>query len=142
VIGGGFFYGGGLYYDPWYGYGAPYFYNDGYAVPPAIYSNPVAPQMPQADPLGQSAQINLTLPHGDAKVWIDGNAMNAGSGQKRIFTSPSLESGYSYSYRVTAAWMDNGQEVRMERVVPVAPGRISNVDFTKVNTAETMPPAQ
>ncbi len=38
--------------------------------------------------------------------------------------------------------MDNGQEVRVERVVPVAPGRISNVDFTKVNTAEAMPPAQ
>ena len=68
--------------------------------------------------------------------------MNAGSGQKRIFTSPALESGYSYSYRVTASWMDNGQEVRLERVVPVAPGRISNVDFTRVNTVEPMPAAQ
>ncbi len=99
----GGFYGGGLYYDPWYGYGAPYYYNDGYAVPPSVYVVPGAqtiPQMPQADPLGQAAQINLTLPQGDAKVWIDGNVMSAGSGQKRIFSSPSLESGYSYSYRV------------------------------------------
>jgi uncharacterized protein (TIGR03000 family) len=141
--GGGFY--GGFYYDPWYAYGAPYYYNDGYPLPPAnIYVVPGSqsvPQMPPADPLGQTAQVNMTLPQANAKVWIDGNAMTT-NGQKRIFTSPTLESGYSYTYRIAATWMDNGQEVRVERVVPVAPGKISNVDFTRVNTVEATPAAQ
>jgi uncharacterized protein (TIGR03000 family) len=52
-----------------------------------------------------------------------------------------LQPGKSYIYQVTAAWMENGQEVRVERTVPVSAGRSSTVDFSNVNATQRMPPA-
>ena len=97
--------------------------------------------MPPAEQLSQVAQINVTLPKGNAKVWVDNNLMSAGSGTRRMFTSPALERGYTYSYRVRASWMENGQVVQVERAVPIVPGQTAAVDFTTVNTSQ-MPFAQ
>jgi uncharacterized protein (TIGR03000 family) len=154
---GGVFFYGGLY--PGYGYGSPYWYNYGpgnydygYAEPYPVYVSPnysnqsylnpteTAPSVPSAG-LNNTAEIDVMLPRGDAKVWVDGTPMTAGSGTQRAFVSPALEQGYSYSYRVTATWTENGQEVRVERRVPVAPGRVSIMDFTKINQNQTMPRA-
>jgi uncharacterized protein (TIGR03000 family) len=153
--GGAFFYGGFYpgYASPyWYNYG-PGNYDYGYAAPSAVYVNPsysnpgylnpndAVPSMPSAAGLNNTAEIDVTLPRADAKVWVDGTPMTEGTGAQRAFVSPTLEAGYSYSYRVTASWMENGQEVRVERRVPVSPGRVSIMDFTKVNTNPKMPPA-
>jgi len=147
--GGAFFYGGFYpgYAGPWYGYGyGPGYYDYGYAVAPPVYQNPIyvnpVSPVPPAAPLNNTAEIDVYLPHADAKVWVDGHAMTSGSGTQRAFMSPSLEPGYSYSYRVTATWMENGQEVRVERSVAVAPGRVSRVDFASASSAPTMPPVQ
>jgi uncharacterized protein (TIGR03000 family) len=153
VYRGGFyggFYGGAGFYNPyWYGYAPYYDYGPsyGYAVPvpvPVPGSNyltppaPPAPQMPPADLT--TAVVNVQLPRSDAKVWVDNNLMTEGSGSQRVFISPSLEAGYNYSYQIRASWMDNGQEVTAQRKVAVAPGRVSQVDFSKVNT-QFMPEA-
>jgi uncharacterized protein (TIGR03000 family) len=131
-------YGAFGFYSPYF-YGAyPGYYNNySYsAYPPSYdYVTPLVPPAPRVQPIDPTvAQIDVVLPRPDAKVWVDGNL----SGAFRSFASPSLEPGYSYSYRVTASWTDNGREVRVERSVPVSPGRLATVDFTKVNT---MPPA-
>ena len=160
---GGFFYGGyypGFYAPGYYGagygygrygygYGAGYF-NDGYAVPTTVYVNPVvqvAPVLPEASmapaqPSDQTAAIDVILPRPDAKVWVDGHPMTAGSGTHRTFSSPNLDPGYAYTYRLTATWLDNGHEVRAEKSIPVAPGRVSLADFSNVNAAPKMPPVQ
>jgi len=145
-------YGGGFYAGFYLG-GAPFWYNygpgyvdSGYILPQGspVFMNPVAPvePTPQAGPANNTAEINVALPNADAKVWVDGNAMTSGSGNMRTFTSPELEPGYTYSYKVTASWTDNnGQPVRIERTVPVAPGRVSVMDFNRINTAPKMPMA-
>jgi uncharacterized protein (TIGR03000 family) len=95
---------------------------------------------PASASLNGSAQIDLELPRADARVWVDGNQMTEGSGTRRSFVSPALEPGYNYSYHVTASWTENGQEVRAERTVRVAPDKKSFADFTKLSK-KTMPPA-
>jgi uncharacterized protein (TIGR03000 family) len=138
---GGWGYGGwgyppyGGYYD--YGYAAPYAAT--YSTPYVMSYPPVTSQAP-ADSLGQSAGIDVLLPRADAQVFVDGNPMTAGSGMQRSFVSPPLESGYSYAYKITATWMDNGQQVRAERMIAVAPGRVSRVDFSSANVPK-MPAA-
>jgi uncharacterized protein (TIGR03000 family) len=101
-----------------------------------------APTVAPAEPVNQTAEIDVKLPRPDATVWVDGNQMSAGSGAFRSFVSPALQPGSTYTYRITAAWMEDGQEVRMERTVPVAAGRRSLVDFTTAKTGPRMPPVQ
>ncbi len=137
-------YGYGGYGYPGYGYG---YFNDGYAVPTTVYVNPtfqVAPVVPDTSmiptqPQNRTAQIDVVLPTANAQVWVDGNSMTAGSGTRREFVSPNLDPGYSYSYRVTVSWVDNGRQIRAEKVIPVAPGRASLADFSNVNTAPAAP---
>jgi uncharacterized protein (TIGR03000 family) len=108
-------------------------------VPVAVptYLNPVAPpatpEMSLATALNGRAQIDVALPQADAKVWVEGTPIAEGSGTRRSFVSPALEPGYKYSYQVTVSWMENGQELRAERTVRVAPDQRSFADFTKVN---------
>jgi uncharacterized protein (TIGR03000 family) len=156
----GFFPGVGFgygFYNPfWYGgygsdYGTPYAYygspayddsyysgysGPSYVTPSYDYVSPVAP----AAPANNTAELDILLPTADAQVWVDGNKMSI-TGSYRSFVSPPLEPGYSYTYHVTASWLENGKEVRVERTVPVGAGRISRVDFSSVRTMQQMPPA-
>jgi uncharacterized protein (TIGR03000 family) len=44
--------------------------------------------------------------------------------------TPPLQANQSYSYQVTARWMQNGRPVEQTRAVNVTPGEAVNVDFT------------
>jgi uncharacterized protein (TIGR03000 family) len=147
----------GLYNPFWYGgygydYGSPYSYYDyygsptyynsyysapTYAAPSYDYVNPVTP----AAPVNNTAEMDILLPTADAQVWVDGNQMSM-TGTYRSFVSPPLQPGYSYTYHVAAAWMDNGREVRAERTVPVTAGQVSRLDFSSGGHALQMPAAQ
>ncbi len=132
------------YADYGYGYANGYASSYPYEAPP-IMTTPPSQSLPpeQSGPPNGSAQIDVVLPTVDAKVYIDGAPMASGSGMQRSFISPPLEQGYSYSYRLTAEWTTpDGQPMRIERVVPVAPGRLSIMDFTRVNPNQAMPPNQ
>lgn len=150
---GGGYYGGGYfpgtlgYYSPFlYGYGSTNYVNPGYYETPTYsyptqtysYSYPTqsyvypAETVVPAAPVAQAAEIDVALPRPDATVWVDGNRMANSGGTLRSYLSPDLQPGYSYSYRITASWMDGGREVRAERSIPVYSGRISHVDFTTV----------
>jgi uncharacterized protein (TIGR03000 family) len=155
------------YYPFGYGYGVGPYYDDGYASPyysdysyasPSYYADSdyygggstgypatsYASGYPsaQAQSSDKAAEIDVLLPQPDAKIWVDGIEMSAGAGTKRSFLSPPLQSGYSYSYRIAASWMENGQQVRVERTVPVASGQRSVVDFSRPQGTLTMPLAQ
>ncbi len=119
------------YYDPLY---RPSYYPPIYDSSPLYYAVP--PMMP-AEPIDQSARIEVLLPAPDAQVWLDGNKTSS-VGAQRVFASPVLAPG-NYAYEVTAVWKQDGQDVRVVRTIQVAPGRTSVVDFTRVSTADKTP---
>jgi len=81
------------------------------------------------------ANIRVVLPSGTATVWFEGNQMRTG-GTDRVYQSPPIASGSTYSYHVKAAWMDGGQQVVQERTVAVTPGQTTVVDLSQPATAQ------
>jgi uncharacterized protein (TIGR03000 family) len=64
----------------------------------------------------------------DAKVWFDGS-LTTMTGADRIFTSPPLEPGKTFSYEVKAQWMKDGKPVEKTVSIQVGAGKRSLVDF-------------
>jgi uncharacterized protein (TIGR03000 family) len=110
-----------------------------FAAPPAIPSLSAIPAIP-AMPADQRARIELRLPREDARVWLDGHETSS-KGTLRFYNSPPLTGEEPQFYQLRVTWQQDGQEVRLERTVPIAPGQTSLVDFTKTNTGLRMPPA-
>jgi uncharacterized protein (TIGR03000 family) len=86
-------------------------------------------------------QIRVVLPTEDAKVWFD-DAPTRQQGVERIFVTPSLERGNTYTAKVTAAWKENGKEVKKEKKVEVRAGRDAVVDFTEPEPADAPRPQE
>jgi uncharacterized protein (TIGR03000 family) len=108
-----------------------------YAPPVFDYAGPVqAPAAPA--PLKNTGEVTVFLPQPDAQVWVNGKSMPSNSSTRRSFVSPTLEPGRPYSYRISAAWMENGRQVRGDRTVALTAGRGVTVDFA---SAATMPKA-
>jgi uncharacterized protein (TIGR03000 family) len=149
----GYGYGGLPYYDYGYSYSSPGYYDNGYydsgyydsgynPYPSAPYRSVGSPAPAGPDESSnQAAEIDVLVPRAVSFVWIAAYEMSAGTGTERFFRSPPLQAGFSYTYRVTASWMENGQEVRVQRTVPVASGRRSVVDFSRAQPTLRMPPA-
>lgn len=155
---GGGYYGGGYYGGGRYNYGSPYYYGSGgyypysyssgvtYASPQTVYYPPVqdpntlntAPTTPPAE-TPKNAQVKVLVPDPQAKVWFDGAATST-TGSERLFHTPDLTAGYTYSYRVRASWIVNGKEQVQEQVIQVAPGRGVVVDFTQPVSEVLQPP--
>jgi uncharacterized protein (TIGR03000 family) len=74
------------------------------------------------------ATIRLTLPDLNARVTFD-DTQTQQTGTNRVFTSPSLEPGKSYTYKVRATWTENGQETTSTKDVLIQAGRTTTVDF-------------
>jgi uncharacterized protein (TIGR03000 family) len=70
------------------------------------------------------------VPDPQARVWFDGNSTSQ-TGTDRLFHSPLLTIGSTYSYQIRASWMRDGREVTPERTVSVTPGQTTIVDFTQ-----------
>ena len=139
---GGVFYGG--YYPgifggsyPWYdNYSYPS-YSYYYAPPVEYYSPPIqyySPPTPYYEPPAQAvadyANIRVTVPDPQARVWFDGT-LTTQTGTDRLFYTPSLTAGSTYSYQIRASWMQGGREVSQERTISVTPGQTTLVDFTQ-----------
>jgi uncharacterized protein (TIGR03000 family) len=79
----------------------------------------------------QRAYLRVLLPEKDAKVLIDGHKTKQ-TGAARLFASPPLEPGQSFTYTVTAKWEPNNYtEVIRTRRVPVKAGDELEVDLRK-----------
>jgi uncharacterized protein (TIGR03000 family) len=163
----------GFYGSPFYGYpyAYPYAYPYPYAYDPpvvvaprVIYAPPAAgdapvqpaqpsytppqpqpvPPPPQPKPVtpANSASIRVLVPDPQARVTFDGNPTSQ-TGTDRLFHTPSLVAGANNTYRIRAAWVENGKEMVQERAVLVAPNQSSVVDFTQpVSEGVGAPPAK
>jgi len=125
---GGGYWGGGYYpysyaYDPY-----PYYYAPrvSYYVPPLALD--VAPAAPAV--AANAANIRVFVPDPQAKIWFDGS-LTKQEGTDRLFHTPTLSAGGTYSYRIRAAWTQNGKEMIQEQVASVTVGQTTVVDFTK-----------
>jgi uncharacterized protein (TIGR03000 family) len=74
------------------------------------------------------ATIRLTLPDPNARVSFD-DTRTQQTGTNRLFTSPTLEPGKFYTYKVRATWTENGQETTRTKDVVIQAGRTTTVDF-------------
>jgi uncharacterized protein (TIGR03000 family) len=129
---------GGFYGSPYYSYSSPSYYT----YPPASYqyaspapSAPLVDPAPVADPT--TAQIQVVLPNPDAELTFDG-ARTSSVGRVRLYHTPALDPSRSNSYRIGISWVQDGRAMTDARVVSVAPGRMSVVDFTQPAT-ESVP---
>jgi uncharacterized protein (TIGR03000 family) len=133
---GGLGYGYGYSY-PYYGsYGYPYYADSTYYGPSYVENDvavvPSESYYPPAEPapaVATSATLTVQLP-ADAKLWIDGQP-TAQTGPARTFQTPAnLEPGRTYSYKLTAEWVENSQTVTREREVTFQPGNQAVVNMT------------
>src|SRR5262249_19013297 len=81
--------------------------------------------------------LHVTVPRPDDRVWVE-DQLTQSSGNERMFISPPLEPGSSYTYTVRATWMENGREVSQERKIPVTPGREVTLDFTRTQGSTSL----
>jgi uncharacterized protein (TIGR03000 family) len=148
------------YYYPSYGYsnyypnyGYTYYDNTNYA--PANYDNSMQYanyyNQNQAqgqdviyDRFGQAWDVTWANPQdnqrmiflevnvpSDARLWID-NQETQMRGNQRMFASPTVTPGKTYSYNVKAQWKDpNGQDVTRTQTVNVQAGQITPVDLMR-----------
>jgi uncharacterized protein (TIGR03000 family) len=120
---------GGWYRD--YGCYRQYYvpYNDCYYAAPRVSYYYAAPIVANPAPVADYANIRVIVRDAQARVWFDGKATSQ-SGSDRLFSTPPLATGAASTYHVRAAWMQDGREVSLERIVSVTPGQTAVVDFT------------
>jgi uncharacterized protein (TIGR03000 family) len=92
------------------------------------YAPQTTENVPQAD--DNAAHVRVLAP-ADAQVWI-GGVETSQTGTDRVFTSPALEPGKSYTYEVKARWMESGRPVEQTRRVKVQANQTTTVDFARV----------
>jgi len=78
---------------------------------------------------GSEAVVHVTLPDANAEVWIEGQPTQQ-RGMNRVFISPPLESGKTYSYTLKATWNENGRQVTREKTIDFQPGAQQVVNFS------------
>jgi uncharacterized protein (TIGR03000 family) len=79
---------------------------------------------------GNNAVVHVHVPLALAEVAFDGLRMTS-TGKDRIFTTPELAPGKTYTYTVTANWADGGLPRSETRMVQVQAGQSATVDFSK-----------
>jgi len=78
--------------------------------------------------MGDRASIEVLLPDANAQVRFD-DSKTEEMGTDRLYTSPALNPGKTYTYTIKAQWMDKGEEVTRTADVRVQAGRVTLVDF-------------
>jgi uncharacterized protein (TIGR03000 family) len=77
---------------------------------------------------GSKASIEVLLPDANAQVQFD-DSKTEETGMDRLFMSPALNPGKTYTYTIKATWTDKGEEVVRTAEVRVRAGRATLVDF-------------
>ena len=123
---------GGRYYGGYYGpYRSNYWYDSypryiEYNVVPTYTTESYYPAQPLTN-----ARVRVRVPVADAEVFFNGSATQQ-RGMERVFDTPSLSAGSTYSYDIRARWRDpNGQMIDRTRTVHLQQGRETLVDFNQ-----------
>jgi uncharacterized protein (TIGR03000 family) len=80
------------------------------------------------------ANIRVVLPSATANVWFEGHSTQT-TGTDRVYLSPPIASGNTYSYQIKAAWMEGDRQVVQERTIAVGAGQTAVLDFTQTLSA-------
>jgi uncharacterized protein (TIGR03000 family) len=134
---GGYGYGSydGGYYAPTY-MTVPYYYSDPYGPSGNYLSTPPAQRNPSFYPpeassrriLDNTAAVEVRIP-ASAHLWFNGTETSQ-TGSQRLFTTPALEPGKTYTYEVRATWTaSDGQTVNRTQQVQVQANQPTRVDF-------------
>jgi uncharacterized protein (TIGR03000 family) len=108
--------------------------------PPAPTPFGSAPAAPDAPAVAQKpANIRLIVPDAQAKV-VFNDHLTTSTGTERNFHTAALAPGKTYTYRVRASWMKDGNEVTQDRLVEAVPGQTVVVDFNAPANAQAAPP--
>jgi len=86
-----------------------------------------------------AAAIRVIVPDASAQVWVDGQETRQ-QGKERLFYSPALEKGWDYTYKVRAAWEENGRKVDREKNVHLRAGQDATVSFAEPQGSDTRQP--
>jgi uncharacterized protein (TIGR03000 family) len=95
---------------------------------PAPTIQPRTP-LPEEDTQVQ-AKITLVVP-ADAKVYVDGQPTQLQS-ERRVFTTPPLQTGKTYYYDFQVEVTRNGRVIRETQQVVIQPGRTQEVSFANL----------
>jgi uncharacterized protein (TIGR03000 family) len=134
-------YGRGGYGSPGYygsGYSPSYGFSPSYGMPYAGDAGPAVSSLGQSggqsfyySPSAQNpnaALIQVRVPT-NAEIFIEGDKTTQ-TGAVRLFQSPELQPGKSYTYDVRASWTDaGGKPVERTKQVRVQAGARASVDF-------------
>jgi uncharacterized protein (TIGR03000 family) len=120
------YYGGG-----WYSYSSPYYVDSAPVYGDGVISSGYQSFYPPTGAIQNStdasrALVRVRVP-ANAQVFFD-DSPTTQTGPARTFMTGPLEPG-TYSYNISARWMENGQERRENRSVRVTPGQTADVDF-------------
>jgi uncharacterized protein (TIGR03000 family) len=74
--------------------------------------------------------VYVHVPLALAEVTFDGHKTTS-TGKDRVFTTPALTPGATYTFTVTATWTEGGLPRSETRTVPVQAGKSSYVDLAK-----------
>jgi uncharacterized protein (TIGR03000 family) len=97
------------------------------ALAAAVLMGLAALQPAPAQATSAPAEITVVVPT-DAEVLFDG-APTTQKGAERLFVSPALEPGKTFSYQVLARWQAKGQAVEQTRTARVTSGARVRVSF-------------
>ena len=86
------------------------------------------------------ARVEVILPDAGAELLIQGQRMEL-TGRQRIFVSPELVAGKSFSYTITMRRMINGSNADATRKIEVQAGSNTRVDFTIPEAQQVPKPA-
>ncbi len=88
-----------------------------------LTATPLVP--PAATERPQSVILIAHLPE-HAVFWVEGTRTRS-LGRDRSYQSPPLPAGTKYNYRISAAWIEDGNWVSQTRLVPVQAGSIKAI---------------
>jgi uncharacterized protein (TIGR03000 family) len=127
------YYGGSGYYPGYsggyvsgWGYYPSSGYAPGMAVAPGVDTRQAFSYTPATD---NRARIRVRIPAG-ATLVVQGDATQQ-RGPDRLFSSPPLDPGKTYTYEMKASWMEKGEPVERTQTVTVRPNETTQVDFTR-----------
>jgi uncharacterized protein (TIGR03000 family) len=106
----------------------PDFYGDSPDESNSYSTKPTTAVLPAVE--GNNAVIHVRVPLALAEVTFDGHPTTS-TGLNRVYTTPELTPGKTYTYSVTVNYSSGGLPRSETRAVRVQAGQSVSVDFTK-----------
>jgi uncharacterized protein (TIGR03000 family) len=112
-------------------------------MPYPVNTNPPSPPPQQtnsdAPPTDNRAHISIELPTYVTDVWVDDEKMESKIALERLFVTPTLEPGHTYTYTIKVRFVRRGENVTEQRVVHVRANEVTRVSFAAATAAVSTP---